>query len=103
MSARPSSPVTPVPTVAVAKPFRRRPYIIISAIFIVIIIIWLVIFLVMYFSRSGSFGTYTRPPPSDSNLVPVNGTLQPLSAADKAALTTKVNAALANLAANPST
>lgn len=100
MSTRPvitSTIASPLPEVVVVKPFNRRPYIIIAVIFIIIIIIWLVIFLVMYFSNSGSFGTYTRPPPSDSKLIPVNGTLQTLTPAEKAALKTKVEQALANL------
>lgn len=85
---------------ATTKTDSRTPYIIITVIAILIIIIWIVIILVMFFSNSGLFAeNYTRPPPTDSGLVPVNGQPVTLTATEKAALKTKVDEALANIAA----
>lgn len=98
MNATPVA-ANPLSSVEIGKPFKRTPYLIIAAIFVVIIIGWLVLFIFMYSGNSGSFGNYTRPPPTGSGLVPVNGELKTLTAEEKAALKTKVQQALANIAA----
>lgn len=54
----------------------------------------------MFFGNSGLFAeNYTRPPPTDSGLVPVNGQPVALTDSEKAVLKTKVQEALANIAA----
>ena len=93
------SPTT-VEVVKVVKPFNIRPYVIISVIFILLIIIFVIALLVMFFTNSGIFGgTYTRPPPTDSGLIPVNGESRELTVEEKAILKVKVQEALANIAA----
>jgi predicted secreted protein len=85
---------------ATTKTDSRTPYIIITIIAILLIIIWIVIVVVMFFGNSGLFAeNYTRPPPTDSGLVPVNGQPVTLTASEKAALKIKVDEALANIAA----
>lgn len=84
----------------VIKPDNRTTYIIITVISVIIIIIWIIVIIIMFFSNSGLFAeNYTRPPPSDSGLVPVNGQQVTLTAAEKATLKIKVQEALANIAA----
>src|SRR2546423_1819863 len=81
------TPVVTTPVVVQSKPFNRTAYIIIAVVFIVLIIIYVVIMVVMFFSNSGLFSTnYTRPPPADSNLIPVNGNLKTLTPAEQATL-----------------
>lgn len=94
-----STPVTP-PVELVLVPFNRRPYILISVIFIIVIVIIIVLLVIMYLGNSGIFGgAYTRPPPSDSGLIPITGTQVTLTAAERATLAAKVAAGLANITA----
>ena len=88
---------TPKPII---KPESKTPYIIITVIAVFIIIVWIILIMVMFFSNSGLFAeNYTRPPPSDSGLVPINGQQVTLTESEKAALKVKVDEALANIAA----
>jgi hypothetical protein len=93
---------TPVTPVAVAKPpsggASLLTYILIGVGFLVVIIIWLIAIFIMYFAKSGLFtNSYVRPTPSNTDLVPVNGTTVALTPAEQATLKTKINEALNNL------
>jgi Na+/melibiose symporter-like transporter len=95
-----ATPITTTTTTTVVKPPSRTLYVVIAIIFVVIIVLWIIVLLIMFFSSSGLFAeNYTRPPPADSGLIPVNGQQVTLTAAEKATLKLKVDEALANIAA----
>lgn len=92
--------VTTTTPAAATEPVKKSPLKTISIVFIIIIILLIFGLIFVSTTTSGSFApTSERPPPSDPNLVPINGTIVTLTEEEQAALKLKAQEALNNLAA----
>jgi hypothetical protein len=87
--------------VTATSTFNRTPYIVIAIVCLVLIFAWVFTLYAMYYTNSGIFGGDTeRPPPSDSELVPVNGEIVELTPEEQQQLQLKVQQALNNVSAS---
>ncbi len=90
---------TPTSTETPTK-FNRTPYIVIAIVFIVLIIIWVFLLYAMYYNNFGIFGGATeRPPPTNPDLVAVNGEIVDLTPEEQQTLNLKLQQALNNISA----
>jgi len=78
--------------------FNRTPYIVIAIVFLILIMGWIFLLYAMYFNNFGIFGGSTeRPPPTNPDLVAVNGEIIQLTPAEQETLNLKVQQGLNNI------